>query len=372
MAVDIKTKWPKWKMLRDYVITELEQAKYKVGDPLPSEVHLSSVVGISRNTVRSGITALENEGFVKKVSNKGAFISRLPENIQRKQKAANVFAIVLPELRRSLYPSVIEGFGYEASKKFSQTMIFNTTCQVEKQSDIVLQIIEKKIAGVALIPVVYPQTPAYQIRQLHNHGIPVVFCHRAVDNILAPFVGWDWGLVGQIAGQKLMEMGHKKIMYLSSISSSIAHGYEKGLRQALNSQGLDLSSDMVYYRPSAANPSDFTKDDTFFKSIMNSKDRPTAIFCNDDLTAEGIYFSATKQGMKIPDDLSLVGFGDIRRDTYIRSILSSVVIDETKLGERAMRILWDMLRKKIPMRSNHEVLLDLSFSGGQSIGPPPK
>lgn len=369
-----KTCWPKWKALRNYVVAELETGKYEVGDPLPSEDYLSSVVGIARNTVRAGITVLENEGFVKKINNKGTFVTQLPEtkSIKRKQKTMNSFALIIPELRRSLYPSIAEGFGCEASKMLNQTMIFNTGYQIEKQSDIVLQIIEKKIAGVALVPVIFPETPVYQIKMLQDHNIPVVFCHRRIDHISAPFVGWDWEQVGQIVGQKLIELGHRKIMYISSTYYSVARGYEKGLRRFMSLRGLELTPDMVHYEPNIRNPSDFPPEKhNYLEKIMNSKDRPTAIFCNDDATAECLYLLAVKQGMKIPEDFSLVAFGDVNRNTYFKNILSSVVIDEMQLGANAANLLCDMLSRKIPIRNNRNVLLDLGFSEGQSLGPSP-
>ncbi|MBI9018460.1 MAG: GntR family transcriptional regulator [Phycisphaerae bacterium] len=356
---------PKWHALKKFFESEFKSGKYKPGDALPSENQLARSVGIARNTVRQALSELEKEGVIYKVQGSGTFFS---ENAQAKQDVQvgqqdqaglDVFGLIIPEIRCSLYPSLAKGFDRRSSVDYHQTMICNTDYSIAKQGDIILQAVDKKMAGVAMVPSPNPMTPVHHIRQLHNNNIPIVFCHRRVPGVSAPFVGWDWQRVGCLAGKAFVEHGHSNIMYMGVYRYEITEAHVAGLREALSEHGLELPDSHVIYGPTRDVENREEIMDKTITDILRSKNRPTAIFCNDDSEAERVFWLAYKEGVFVPDELSIMGFGNSQRSTTFRKQLASVVVDEYALGKKAADILVQMCNGEMAIDCEYNHLMDL-------------
>ncbi|MBI9019164.1 MAG: GntR family transcriptional regulator [Phycisphaerae bacterium] len=362
-----KNAGPKWHVLKRYFESELESGKYQPGDALPSENQLARAVGIARNTVRQALAELEKEGVIYKVRGSGTFFTETSQiasnnrNTQQNQVGLDIFGLVIPEIRRSLYPSLAKGFDRRSSQDYHQTMICNTDYSIAKQGDIILQAVDKKMAGIAMVPSPNPVTPAHHIRQLHNNNIPVVFCHRRVPGISAPFVGWDWQQVGYLAGRAFAEKGHKNIMYLGVYRYEITEAHVAGMRQALAECGLSLPDHKIVFGPSRDVEDREDIIDRTITGMLGSSDRPTAIFCSDDNEAERVFWLAYREGVFVPEELNIMGFGNSARSTTFRKQLASIVVDEYALGEKAADLLLDICNGKIAIDSDYTHLMDLDI-----------
>src|SRR6185295_17964773 len=169
----------KHERLRDFLLAEFRTGKLLPGDSLPTELDLSRRLGISRNTIRQAFSQLENSGWIKRVRGKGTFVSK--ESPQSEANRLRAFALVLPELRGGYYPSLIRTFEQSAADRNYQVITCNSSNDIYKQGDIILQLIDKQVAGVALVPATTPSAPPHHVIQLQKHNIPVVFCHRRIE-----------------------------------------------------------------------------------------------------------------------------------------------------------------------------------------------
>src|SRR5689334_12474313 len=138
----------KHELLRDYLLGELKSGRLLPGQALPTELDLSRRLRISRNTIRQAFGELEQNGLIRRVRGKGTFVK---DSQPSDTKSLRVFALVLPELRGGYYPSIIRTFEEEADKLNYQVMNCNSGNDIRKQADIVLQLIDKQVAGVAMV-----------------------------------------------------------------------------------------------------------------------------------------------------------------------------------------------------------------------------
>ena len=360
----------KWHALKRSLQEDLESGHYKPGDPLPSENRLSKISGLARNTVRQALAELEKQGLIYRVRGSGTFFSdpqsTKPENPVRKTLEA--FCLVIPEIRRTLYPSLVKGFDYRSSHNYHQVMICNTDYDIRKQGDIILQIVDQRMAGVAICSSPLAATPPHHVRQLHSNQIPVVYCHRRIADVPAPYIGWDWRQAGLIAGRCFIANGHRDIAYLGVYPYEITVAYEEGLRQALEENGWQLPNDRVYYGPDHETGGQADAMDEIVINILRNPDRPTAIFCSDDNEAERVFWLAFQQGIKIPDDLSIIGFGNTFRDTVFRRQLISVAVNEYELGVKAAEVLLEICAGRRSLTSNEEFMMPLELTEGCTLG----
>lgn len=361
---------PKHERLRAYLFKELSGGRLKPGDALPTELALATSAEVSRNTVRHALAELERGGLIRRVRGSGTFVHE--SAMERLKSGLDIFALVIPDTRGGFYPSLQRGFHTASTERHNQVIVCDTDNDPFRQADALLQLIDKKIAGVAIVPTTVPPTPAHQIRPLHERGIPVVFCHRRVEGIHAPLVSFSALEVGKRAGRAMLERGHRRAAFFAFQRAGLGSQYESGLRDALSEGGGKLPVEFVRYDDSAK----FTAaHDEFLKrsleKIISSKNRPTAIFCPFDSEAESVYLLLNRRGVKVPEEISLISFGGTWRDGALMRRLSAVTVDEEELGRNAVRLLDQMRRREKPMNDATEIIMPLSWAEGETLGPVP-
>ena len=103
---------------------------------------------------------------------------------------------------------------------------------------------------------------------------------------------------------------------------------------------------------------------------MPSPDPPTAIFASFDREAEVLYLLLQRLGLRVPQDVSLLGFGGTWREGAITRRLSSVVVDEIATGAQAVALLHEMRDGNRPIDNNEQIVLQLNLYEGETLGAP--
>src|SRR5690349_11089823 len=167
---------PKYEQLCERLMEEVTTGRLKPGDALPPEPLIAERLNLARSTVRQALAQLERNGLIRRVRGKGTFIHE--DANQRLRTGIDAFALLLPDTQSGYYPSLVAGFEEASAAVLNQVIVVTTRNDVHRQADGILQLIDKQVAGVALVPVMTPPTPAYQVRQLQKNRVPVVLCHR--------------------------------------------------------------------------------------------------------------------------------------------------------------------------------------------------
>jgi DNA-binding LacI/PurR family transcriptional regulator len=249
-------------------------------------------------------------------------------------------------------------------------LVCSTDDNVDRQASIILQLLDKEVGGVAIMPTSQMPTPEFHIRQLQKRGIPVVFCHRRVEGISAPLLATPYVDVGRLAGKMLLERGHRRVAYLATYRSAVGEAYERGLQAAMRDAGCESIPEMVCTGDSIE-----LKEDRILavlQQVFSQPNPPTAIFASFDSLAEMIYLLLPRLGLRVPEDVSLVGFGGAWREGAIMKRLSSVVLDEIATGSRAVSLLHEMRSGQRPIDDNTEIVLDLQIYEGETVASPNK
>jgi GntR family transcriptional regulator, arabinose operon transcriptional repressor len=357
---------PKHERLRDYLVAEILAGRLKPGVAIPSENALVGQLGVARSTVRQAMSSLEEDGLIRRVQGKGTFVEA---DVRRKlRRGQDLFALVVPETREGFYPSLLRGFEAAAADIHHQTIICNTDNDVVRQGDIILQLLDKEVGGVAINSSDAAPTPAYQIRQLQKHGIPVVFCHRGVEGIVAPLLAIPFYDVGYLAGKVLAERGHRRVALFGCHRAASMQASEQGLNDALQAGGsvVPIQSLCVEERPANV------REQLVWASLQQMfavSGCPTAIVCTFDSLAEVIYLRLQRLGLRVPEDVSLLGFGGKWREGAITQHLTSVVVDEIATGQQAVALLHAMRSGLRPIDDDTRITMELSLSEGETLGP---
>jgi GntR family transcriptional regulator, arabinose operon transcriptional repressor len=359
----------KYQRILDHLYAEIFSGRVAPGDALPTEAELSENLGISRGTIRHALDKLVQDGVIYRVQGRGTFVST--EQRRQARQQLDVFALIAPQLREGLYPSLVQGFERSSGAMYHQVLIGNSDNDASRQGDLILQMIDRSIGGVALVPITSAATPAYQIRQLHKNQIPIVFCHRAIEDVSAPCVTWSGHEVGRQAGIALADQGHRHVAFLFDYRTPMSESYEKGLRAALADYDLlEGKVTTAEYGPRQPGTSTSKQIQQALDKVFAAANRPTAVFCGNVTDAEQVYLHAEARGLKVPRDLSLVAFGGTWRAHGLAERISCVAVDEVALGVRAAEVLHEMREGKRALDSDERIEFGVTLFQGETIGPP--
>lgn len=359
---------PKYEKLRAHLIDLIVSGNLKPGEMIPTEQQLADQFTIARSTVRQAMTTLVRDGLVRRTQGKGTFVHE--DALQRLKSGLDVFALVLPETQTGYYPSLQQSFEEASSRMHQQMLVCCTHNDIDKQGNIILQLIDKRVAGVAIVPITAALTPPYQIRQLQKAGIPVVFCHRRVEGCEAPLLAIPFEKVGRLAGRKLAQKGHRIVAFFSPRYSRAFEEYVKGLRAELKEHGGKLPDEFCHLGATGLPSGQVREDDVLpaLEAICMHKNRPTAILTSFDTVAEMIYLLLGRLGISVPGEMSVMGFGGTIRRGALQQMITSVTIDEVQLGCQAADLLDQMRRGALPLDHNETREMTLGFSQGSSLG----
>ncbi len=359
---------PKHQRLREFLAGQITSGRLRPGDALPTELKLAEQLGVARSTVRQAMTSLEGDNFIRRVHGKGTFVHESAR--QQPRRGLDLFALVLPEAGRGFYPSLQRSFEDAAAALHNQMLVCCSDNNVDKQGNIILQLLDKQVGGLAIVPALTaPPTPPYQIRQLQRNGIPVVYCHRPVEGCCAPLLAIPFAQVGHLAGESLVRHGHRRVAYFALRRSVTSEIYEAALRRVLESSGGSLPPDRIFHGPEGdLDPARAEAQIQEALQAMLARPLPiTAIFATFDSLAEWIYLILMRLGVRVPQDVSLVSFGGIVRQGTIQRLLTAVTVDETQIGREAAELLQRMRRGELPLETDLVRMMPVRLLDGQTL-----
>ncbi|QDU05011.1 Arabinose metabolism transcriptional repressor [Gimesia chilikensis] len=359
----------KYERIGEQLKRQIREGQILPGTALPSEQQLASLFDSARSTVRQAMGLLEREGLVSRVQGKGTFVS--DQARQRLSCGLDILALVIPEVLSGFYPSLQHSFEESASQTQNQMLVCCTRNNIDKQGNVILQLIDNQVGGVAIVPASTPPTPGYQIRQLQKAGIPVVLCHRPVESITAPLLGLPFREIGRLAGDALVEQGHRRCGFFAPHRTRTTDLYLEGFQQALADVGCTLAEEHSYFgAPGVIDMQELDAEiASTLQQMLEQPDRPTAIFTSFDSMAERIYLHLTKMGLRMPEDISLIGVGDQVRHSVLQQQIASVTVDETRLGHRAAELLNLMRTGGMAIETTLTEVMPVEVYQGTTLGP---
>ena len=318
---------------------------------------------------------LAREGLIQRQQGQGSFVSEKPSNTPEATRL-DAFALVLGHSRWSFYPTLFQGLDSAATDLHYQTIVCDTENEVDRQATILMQLIDKRVAGIALVPTTGIETPSYQVRLCQQMGIPVVLLHRDIKGASAPVIALPFEEIGYRSGMALVEQGHRRIALVFDERYVATEQYEAGLRRALGK--CDAGPGDLSIHSSGRRPIPMSLEHAKFLEQMldemlglPAQERPTAIMAGAGDDAEWMYVHLMKLGVRVPQEMSLITIGSTSQRRALDQQLSAVTIDEQGVGRLAAQLLAEMGRGERPIDNNERFTAELGFYPGQTLGPAP-
>ncbi len=260
-----------------------------------------------------------------------------PNGVARSLKLRQTFvlAVVIPDITNPLFAALYRGVEDAAGGRGYNVILCNTDGSSDRQHSHLLSLHARRVDGMILAST-YLNDPS--IRWLRQQGIPHVLLNRFSDET-DPFVGSDDFAGGKLATAHLIARGHRRIGHLagpSSVSTAVHRG--RGYLAALAEAGLPRD-------PTLFAEAGFSEEAgaSAMEALLALREPPTAVFAVNDMAAAGAYAAARRQGIRIPDELAIVGYNDIPAASRLDPPLTTVHVPLHEVGMVSGGMLIDQI-----------------------------
>ena len=313
----------KYKEVERTLRQEIAAGLWRPGDRLPAEYDLARRFNVSYLTMRQALATLVDEGALLRVRGKGTFIIDR-DKPEPESGAKHPMALLFPTnwQRRDPYyfPDILEGF---------QAAMSANGCRAALLNDDVADGSGGLPQGAAVACVLIEPAHLQLVERLRDNGHRVLGVNRFSGTRSIPSVRMDDSSGIEQAVEYLVSLGHERISFLRGPAENFdANDRLGGFRTAVKRHKLWVTMEAG---------DDFGEASGYAATqmLLGLPKRPTALVCASDLAAIGALRAASDLGLSVPEDLSVVGFGDFSVAEYMRPSLTTVRQCRVSLGRTA-------------------------------------
>jgi LacI family transcriptional regulator len=334
----------------------------------PTIFDVAEAAGVSKSTVSNVVRGADEvaEATRARVLEAIARLNYKPNAIARQfvQRRTTIIGVLVGDLDNPYYAQmsrVVERVAF----RFGYTAMF---CNIEGEDDLagagVEALLEQRVAGVVFLAFV-ERTPELE-DSLRRAGIPIVFVglHERWGDSVGPRDSEG----GRLATEYLLELGHERIGYVRTplVETSGDRARFSGYRAALRAAGTTAPAPFGW-RPGGA-LFRVGRTNVAFEDALRSAGAPTALFVSNDIGAIALIEACESRGIRVPADLSIVGFDDIAIASLTRISLTTIAQPLDFQAEKAVSMLLERIEQ--PSRRPRQVSVPVELRVRGSTAPP--
>lgn len=290
---------------------------------------------ISPETAQKVWSAIEELGYYPNVNARGLASGR-----------SLLLGLIVSDIVNPFFPELVKSFEEVAMEQGYEIITANTNYDPARTALRVRRLIERRVDGVAVMTSEMDQS---LIDDLSTRGIPIVFLDtgKVRENISNVRIDYEQGISEAV--NHLLELGHRQIGFISGpLGLKSAKIRRSAFLKFLRKRGIIERKELVTmgnYKISGGKEA-MTK-------LLELKERPTAVLASNDLTAIGALQALRIHGLRVPEDMSLIGFDDIDLAQSTDPPLTTVNVSRVRVAESAFELLFALINGETIQRELH-------------------
>ena len=250
---------------------------------------------------------------------------------------SDLFGLVISEIANPYFPEVIRGFQSAAWDRGLDVLLLNTEYSEARTQSVIRKLVESDVRGVAILT---SSIDSSATSELTEAGIGVVFSNYCSPEHLVSNISIDYnrGIVEAI--EHVARLGHRRAAVIAGPGTNrTAANIKKALISGLSRRGM---------KPFPVTSSNYRVDAgaSAVRDILSAPDIPTVIFCGSDLIAMGAMSALEGLGVRVPQDISIIGIDNIAFAVLARPPLTTISVPRELLGLTAFTALDKLLKQK--------------------------
>ncbi|MEZ1315264.1 LacI family DNA-binding transcriptional regulator [Pseudomonas fluorescens] len=321
-------------------LTLIDVAKVAGVSPMTVSRALHRPELVSENTREKVREAVRQTGYVPNMLAGG-----LASNKSR------LVAIFLPTIANSIFADTVQALMDRLTQAGYQTLLGLTGYSAEQEEKLLEAVLGRRPDGIVLTGTLHTESSRLRLAQA---GIPVVEAWDLSEDPLDMLVGFSHEKVGEATARHLVAKGYKRF----SVVSISDH---RGLRRchSLMAELMRLGVEEVPMEVLAP-PATLEVGREGLQRLLDQPTPPEVVVCSSDTVAQGVLAEAASRGLKVPQDLAVMGFGDLSSAAHVYPALSTVSVDGKTIGLRVAQALLE--RFENPASQHDPVRIDTGFT----------
>lgn len=278
-------------------------------------------------------------------------------------RQTNTIGLIIPDIKNPFFPEVAGGIEERGAELGFNVFLCNTNWSEEREERYIDLLTERRVDGL----IVSPTGESMDVLEdMLHESLPVVYVSRAPRATSRSYVVIDNVRGGFLATKHLIEAGYETIGFLGATQDEATCGERyQGYRSALEKYGIAVADRYV-------KQGDFRRKSGYdlVGEMLEAGDRPRAIFAVNDLVALGAIQAVRSAGLRVPQDVAVVGFDDIEIASLQEIQLSTINQPKYLMGSVAMEILAETIRQGVADVTPRKVMLEpeLVVRGSSVVG----
>ncbi len=264
-----------------------------------------------------------------------------------KKNESRDIGVIVPNISNPFFPQLVLGIEQEARKRGYNILLCNSFRDFETERKYIQSLCQKQIGGIILSSV---NEDYVFLEEIQQSGVKLVVLDNDSGDLKCNKIGFDYVKGGMMAIDYLVEMGHRDIAFISSpftkkSRSKAFEGYKLGLYRnniAFTDEYLMISDIEKEFENTTY---EFENGKCMVDRLLRLEKCPTAVFAVNDMTAFGIVQRIINLGLKVPEDISVVGFDNLELSSMINPPLTTINQPSIETGRLASRILIDSMNE---------------------------
>ncbi len=255
-------------------------------------------------------------------------------------KRTYTIGLVIPDLMHSFFAEVAKGVTRKVRPHGYHVVISNSEEDPEIENQEVELLLARQVDGLILASA-QPPGRSEIFRRIRQRRVPFVLIDRRVRGLKANYVGVNDEETGRVATEHLIDRGCQRIAHIRGPAVSTGEGRLGGYQAALESRRLQMPAGYVVKGGYGV-----TTGYEAMRRLLAIEPRPDGVFCFNDPVAAGAVKAILEAGLRVPEDIAVVGAGNVHYSDLLRVPLSTIDQGSSALGESAAELLLQVIESK--------------------------
>jgi LacI family transcriptional regulator len=252
--------------------------------------------------------------------------------------------LLVPDLLHPFFASIAQSLSQEIRTRGYSLLISSSDEDVELEQREIEHLLARRVDCILIAS---SQWKMENFRGIETQKTPYILLDRRFQGLDANFVGVDDRAVGLLATRHLIEQGCRRIAHIRGPEVSTALGRLDGYRRALREVGMHAVAGHVVSLGSSGDHRGERGGYEAAKRLLAGKTRPDGIFCFNDPSALGAMRAILEAGLRVPEEIAVVGCGNLSYSDFLRVPLSSVDQGSDAIGRKAAAMALEVAREKL-------------------------
>ncbi|NJD04465.1 MAG: LacI family transcriptional regulator [Ruminiclostridium sp.] len=305
----------------------------------------TSAATVSRVLSKSGYPVKEElSRKIFETASKMNYSTNMVGRMLKKSESKDI-GVIIPTISNPFYPQVVLGIELEARHMGFNILLCNSFRDASTEKKYIESLYQKQIRGLIISSI---DENHLFLKEMQENGVRIVVLDQGEQELKCGKVGFNYIQSGLIAVEYLFRMGHRNIAFITSpLTKRSRRETLEGYKLAFLKKNLAIKEENILAaqteEESYTGTYEFENGRRLTKKFLELRERPTAIFAVNDMTALGIIHELLNNGVRVPEDVSVIGFDNIEVSSMINPPLTTVNQPSFETGRLACKLLLDSM-----------------------------